>query len=74
MTDLLTPPPLTKTNSIITDSKTVQKFVFTGGPTVPFDIAAGTDWTFDATGNALGENVWKKFDVAQARLKNNLRK
>jgi hypothetical protein len=32
MADLLTPPPLTKSNSIITDSKTVQKFVFTGGP------------------------------------------
>ena len=32
MTDLLAPISLTRGNSIITDSKTVQKFVFTGGP------------------------------------------
>ena len=24
-------------------------------------------------GKPLGENVWKRFDVAQSRLKNNLR-
>ena len=35
-------------------------FEYTGGPTVPFDIAAGTDWTFDFFGNALGDNVWIK--------------
>ena len=32
MTDLLASISLTRGNSIITDSKTVQKFVFTGGP------------------------------------------